>query len=203
MWLQDTIDQRQEWTHAKIDDIWAVLNQVAQDNDYADANAARDALADQPQNTWTTTVRAFLSSFTNVEFVQSEGSFGLHNWDYSREIVNTAMMQAKIAESGVLVKLPWKVTFKISKSTVNAGAKVTFSGTVKTAKGVAGAGTVKIMKRVGGVWKVWQRTSLKADGSYKLTKKMTAKGSFYMRGLMPADSLNLTGQSKQIKLVVK
>ncbi|MGE5228189.1 MAG: multiheme c-type cytochrome, partial [Deltaproteobacteria bacterium] len=203
VWLQDTIEQRQDWTKAKIAEIWAVLEAVAVDNGYADAQAARDALVDTPSNTWTTTVRAFLSSFTNVEFVESEGSFGLHNWDYSREIVNKAMMQAKIAESGVLVKLPYKVTFKISKSPVKAGAKVTFSGTVKTAKGVAAAGTVKIMKRVGGVWKVWQRTTLKSDGSYKLTKKMTTKGSFYMRGLMPADSLNLTGYSKQVKLVVK
>ena len=67
--------------------------------------------------------------------MESEGSFGLHNWDYSREIVNTAMMQAKIAETGVIVRLPWKVTFKISKSSVKAGAKVTFSGTVKTSRG--------------------------------------------------------------------
>ena len=32
---------------------------------------------------------------------------------------------------------------------------------------------------------------------------MTAKGTFYLRALMPADSLNLSGHSKQIKLVVK
>ena len=42
------------------------------------------ALVAIPQNQWTTAQRAFLSSFTNVEFVESEGSFGLHNWDYSR-----------------------------------------------------------------------------------------------------------------------
>ena len=71
---------------------------------YADAEAAHDALVAKPSNTWTTAERAFLSSFTNVEFVESEGSFGLHNWDYSREIVNTAMMQAKIAETGVIVR---------------------------------------------------------------------------------------------------
>ncbi len=81
-----------------------LLDKAAVDNGYADAQAARDALVEKPSNTWTTTERAFLSSFTNVEFVESEGSFGLHNWDYSREIVNTAMMQAKIAQSGVIVK---------------------------------------------------------------------------------------------------
>jgi hypothetical protein len=138
-----------------------------------------------------------------VEFVESEGSFGLHNWDYSREIVNVAMMQAKIAQSGVIVKMPWKVTLKLSKSSVKSNTKVKFSGAVTTAKGVAGAGTVKIMKRVGGVWKVWQRTKLKSSGKYSLTVKMTKKGTFYFRALMPADSLNKTANSAKRKLVVK
>jgi hypothetical protein len=203
LWLQETIDQRQAWTKAKIEAIWAVLDAVAVDNGYADAQAARDALADTPSNTWTTTVRAFLSSFTNVEFVESEGSFGLHNWDYSREIVNTAMMQAKIAESGVLVKLPYKPTLSLSKSSVKAGAKVKFSGKVTTARGVAAAGKVKIMKRVGGVWKVWKNAKLNSSGKYSLTVKMTKKGTFYFRAGMPADSLNLTGYSSKKKLVVK
>lgn len=203
LYLQDTIEQRQEWTHAKITAIWALLDKVAVDNGYADAGAARDALVEEPENTWTTTVRAFLSSFTNVEFVESEGSFGIHNWDYSREIVNKAMMQAKIAESGVLVKLPFKPTLSLSKSKVKAGAKVKFSGTVKTAKGVAAAGTAKIMKRVGGVWKVWKNAKLNASGKYSITVKMTKKGTFYFRTLMPADSLNKAGNSAKKKLVVK
>lgn len=202
LYLQDTIDQRQAWTHAKIDAIWAVLDAVAADNGYADAQAARDALVEQPTNTWTTTVRAFLSSFTNVEFVESEGSFGLHNWAYSKEIVNTAMMQAKIAESGVLVRLPYQATLSLSKSTIKAGAKVKFSGTVTTAKGVPAAGKVKINKRVGGVWKVWKSATLNASGQYSLTVKMTTKGTFYFRSAMVADSLNLTGYSAKKKLVV-
>jgi hypothetical protein len=202
VWLQDTIDQRQEWTHAKIDEIWAVLDEVAVANDFANAAEARDALVAQPQNTWTTTVRAFLSSFTNVEFVESEGSFGLHNWDYSREIVNTAMMQAKVAQSGVLVKLPWTVTLNLSKSSVDAGGSVKFSGHVSTAKGVNGAGTVKIMKRVAGVWKVWKNDTLNASGNYSVTVRMTSKGTFYFRALMPEDSLNTAANSARRKLVV-
>ena len=118
VWLQDTIDQRQEWTHAKVDEIWAVLDSAAVNLGYADTTAARNALVAQPQNTWTTAERAFLNSFTNVEFVESEGSFGLHNWDYSREIVNVAMNQVKVAQSGVVVKLPWNVTLSLSKSSV-------------------------------------------------------------------------------------
>ena len=88
--------------------------------------------------------------------MEAEGSFGLHNWAYSSAIVNKAMEQAKIAQTGVVAKLPYKVTLSLSKSSIKAGSSVKFSGSVTTAKGVAGAGKVNIMKRVGGVWKVWK-----------------------------------------------
>jgi len=206
LWLQDTIDQRQEWTKAKIDAIWAVLDAVAADNGYADAQAARDALVKKPANTWTTTVRAFLSSFTNVEFVASEGSFGLHNWDYSREIVNTAMMQAKIAESGVIVKLPWRVTLKMSKTSVRVNTRVKFTGTVRSAKGVPGAGQVNIMRLIQGTgqWKVWQRVNLNSSGSFARTVTVRIRGTYRIRATMPSDSLNLSASSTPtLKLVVR
>jgi hypothetical protein len=204
MWLQDTITQRQDWTKSKVEEIWAVLDQVAVDNGYADASAARDALADKPENTWTTTVRAFLSAFTNVEFVESEGSFGLHNWDYSREIVNVAMMQAKIAQSGVIVRTPWVVTLKMSKANVRAGTKVKFTGTVKTKQGVAGAGTVKIMRRWSGNWQVWLKGRLNSSGKFSITQKLTRTGTFRIRAFMPASSTNLSAYSpKSLKLVVR
>ncbi len=160
LWLQDTIEQRQEWTKAKVAAIWAALDVAAVQprlrRRLPHMRLPRPrALMAKPSNTWTTAERAFLSGFTNVEFVESEGSFGLHNWDYSREIVNTAMMQAKIAQTGVVVRTPWVVTLKMSRNSVNAGATVKFTGTVKTSKGVAGAGTVKIMRRISGTWQVW------------------------------------------------
>jgi hypothetical protein len=68
---------------------------------------------------------------------------------------------------------------------------------------VVGAGTVKLMKRVGGVWKVWQRTKLNSSGKYSLSVKMTKKGTFYFRALMPKDSLNKAANSAKRKLVVK
>ena len=210
VWLQDTIDQRQEWTHAKVDQIWAELETAAGVLGYAataDDTAtmvARNALVAVPSAQWTTAQRAFLSGFTNVEFVQSEGSFGLHNWDYSREIVNTAMMQAKIAKTGVAVRLPWKITLKLSKSTVKAGNSVKFSGTVKTSKGVAGAGKVRIMKRVNGAWRTWRSTRLNATGNYSLTAKLTTKGTFWFRAAMLSNSNNLGANSTPSrKLVVK
>ena len=203
MWLQATLEQRQTWTKAKVAEIWAALDTAAKNLGYADTDAAHTALVDMAPATRTTAQNAFLAGFTNNEFVESEGSFGLHNWDYSREIVNTAMVQAKTAATGVVVKAPWKVTLSLSKSSVKSGTSVTFKGSVKTAKGVTGAGTVKIKKRVNGVWKVWKSVKLKADGTYSLKVKMTGKGTFYFYTLKPADSTNLSGKSSSHKLVVK
>jgi plastocyanin len=208
VWLQDTIDQRQDWTHAKVDEIWAELEKAAGVLGYkatADDTAtmvARNALVALPSNTWTTAERLFLSGFTNVEFVQSEGSFGLHNWDYSRAIVNSALLQAKSAATGVVVRKPWVVTFKMSKTTVKVGGHITFSGTVKTSRGVAGAGSVKIMKRVKGVWKVRSSHKLNASGNFSVKTTMDAKGTFYMRALMPSNIGNLTGYSTPNKKLV-
>ena len=72
-----------------------------------------------------------------------------------------AMSQAKIAQTGVVVKLPWMVTLKMSKTSVRVNTQVKFTGTVKTAKGVPGAGQVNIMRLIEGTgqWKVWQRVN--------------------------------------------
>jgi plastocyanin len=204
IWLQDTIDQRQEWTHAKVTEIWAELDTAAKHLGYADTDAAHTALVAVPAAKWTTAERAFLSGFTNVEFVDSEGSFGLHNWDYSREIVNTAMMQAKIAATGVVVRTPWVVTLKMSKANVRAGTTVRFTGNVKTSRGVAGAGTVRIMRRVGGTWQVWLRGNLNSSGNYSISHKLTRTGTFRVRALMPANTTSLGAYSpKSLKLVVR
>jgi hypothetical protein len=217
LWLQDTIEQRQTWTKRMVGDgvatgpgdfpvtgkVGDVLQTAAGNMGYANAQEAYDAFMAIASNKWTTAQRAFLSSFTNAEFVTSEGSFGLHNWDYSREIVNTAMMQAKIAQTGVAIKTPWVVTLKMSKNSVNAGATIKFTGTVKTSKGVAGAGKVKILKRINGTWKKWLTGQLNSSGGYSISQKVTNKGTFYVRTVMPANSTNTAGQSKSLKLVVK
>jgi hypothetical protein len=204
VWLQDTIEQRQEWTEAKIAAIWAELDKAAKHLGYADTDAAHTALVAVPAESRTTAETAFLSGFTNVEFVESEGSFGMHNWAYSSAIVNTAMMQARIATSGVIVRTPWVVTLKMSRSDIRAGARVKFSGTVKTKRGVAGAGSVRIMRRVGGKWQVWLRANLNASGKYSITQKVTRRGTYRIRAFMPANTLNLGAYSpKNLKLVVR
>ncbi len=98
-YLQGTIEQRQSWTKAKIAAIWDELDMAAVKLGYADTDAAHTALVAIPEADWTNSQRLFLSSFTNVEFVDSEGSYGIHNFAYSVRIVNTAMNQAKAVTS--------------------------------------------------------------------------------------------------------
>ena len=203
VWLQDTMEQRQEWTEAKIAAIRAELDKAAWHLGYADTDAAHTALVAIPSRNRTTAETAFLSGFTNVQFVESEGSFGMHNWAYSSAVVNKAMEQAKTASTGVVVKLKYKPTLQLSKSKVKAGNRVTFSGQVKTARGVAAAGKVKIMKKVRGVWKTWKTVKLNASGKYSFKVKMNKKGTFRFRALMPGNSLNKSGNSGSRSLAVK
>lgn len=200
LWLQNTIDQRQEWTKAKIVEIHAALAAAAGRLGYADESTARDALVAIPAASRTTDQTTFLKAFTNVGYVESEGSFGLHNWDYSRSIVNTALVEAQSVKAA---PKPWRITFKISKARVAVNHKVKFSGTVKTSAMVPGAGVVTIQKKVKGHWKAWRTAKLKATGGFAKTVKMTRKGTFYFRAFMPPHGSNLKKASKSHRLVVK
>ena len=199
-WLQDTIDQRQEWTKAKIVEIHAALAAAAVRLGYADESAAHTALVAIPAARRTTDQTTFLKAFTNVGYVESEGSFGIHNWDYSRAIVNTALLEAQSVKAA---PKPWRVTFKISKARVAVDHKVKFSGTVKTIAMAPGAGVVTIQKKVKGHWKAWRTAKLKSTGGFAKTVKMTKKGTFYFRAFMPAHGSNLKKASKSHRLVVK
>ncbi len=199
-YLQDTIDQRQEWTKAKIVEIHAALAAAAGRLGYADASTARNALVAIPAASRTTHQTTFLKAFTNVGYVESEGSFGLHNWDYSRAIANTALVEAQSVKAA---PKPWRITFKTSKARVAVNHKVKFSGTVKTSAKVPGAGRVTIQKKVKGHWKAWRTATLNSTGAFAKRVKMTKRGTFYFRAFKPADASNLKKASRSRRLVVK
>jgi len=199
LWLQDTIDQRQSWTKAKIVDIHNALAAAAVRLRYADESAAHTALVAIPAAKRTANQTTFLKAFTNVGYVESEGSFGIHNWDYSRAIVNTALLEAQSVKAA---PKPWRVTFKISKARVAVDHKVKFSGTVKTIAMAPGAGVVTIQKKVSGHWKAWRTAKLNSKGGFAKTVKMTKKGTFYFRAFMPRHASNLKKASKSHRLVV-
>jgi len=147
--------------------------------------------------------RNFLSAFTNVEFVESEGSYGLHNWAYSVRIVNKAHQQA----IAVVAPEPRKyvASIKASKTSVKRNQKVRYSGVVQDGFGFAAAGKVTLQKKkAGGSWSTWKTQTLQSNGVYDWTLKMTKKGTWYVRVKMPGDSgLNLTGYSRYVKVKVK
>ena len=124
----------------------------------------------------------FLKAYTNVGFVESEGSFGLHNWDYSRAIVNTALNQAKAAEANPPEPRKWVVSLRVSKSTINKGQKVFFRGAVLDGWGFTGKGKITLQRRMSGQsWRNWKTQTLASNGTYDIQQRLNfAKGKWYL-----------------------
>ena len=204
LYLQDTIEQRQSWTKAKIAQIWDEVDAAAVKLGYADAAAAQEALVAIPEAKWTASERLFLSAFTNVEFVESEGSFGIHNWDYSREIVNKAHEQAL----SVVAPTPrkWIVSLRVSKDSITKGQKIFFRGAVQTGWGFAAKGKVTLQRRMNGQsWRNWKTQTLKTNGTYDIQQRLNfKKGKWFFRARMPGDGgLNLTAVSPNRVIMIK
>jgi hypothetical protein len=165
---------------------------------------ARDALVEIPEAQWNSLERLFLSAFTNVEFVESEGSFGLHNWDYSREIVNTAHVQALTVANATARK--WVVSLRVSKDSIKKGQKIFFRGVVQTGWGFPGKGKVTLQRRMAGQnWRNWKSQTLKTNGTYDIQQKLKfKKGKWYFRARMPGDGgLNTTAVSPNRVIRIK
>lgn len=97
----------------------------------------------------------------------------------------------------------WKVTLSLSRYSVKVGANVKFAGSVKSG-GTPATGTAKIQRRKsGGSWANWKTVTLKADGKYSITVKMTKKGTWYFRTQMPSDATHLMTYSRVVKLRVR
>ncbi len=98
----------------------------------------------------------------------------------------------------------WKVTLKLSKTSVAVGGTVKFSGSVKTNTSAPGAGTVTIERKKGssGAWKKWNTAKLNSSGGYSLTKALTVTGTWFYRTKMPANAQHLVSYSTQVKIKV-
>ncbi len=206
LWLQDTIDQRQEWTHAKITEIHTELNAGAVRLGYADEAAAHEALVAIAEADRTFGQTNFLKAFTNVGYVESEGSFGLHNWDYSRAIVNVALAQARAVVAGTPAPRQWVVSLRVSKSKINKGQKIFFRGAVQSGWGLAGKGTITLQRRMNGQrWRNWKTQTLTTSGTYDIQQRLNfKKGKWFFRASMPGDGgLNLAAVSPNRVIKIK
>jgi hypothetical protein len=202
-WLQATIEQRQTWTKAKVAEIQTELNAAAVRLGYADSDAAQTALVAIAEADRTASQTLFLKGWTNVQYVASEGSFGLHNWDYSREIVNVALAQARSVAQ--VAPRAWLVKLALSKSTITRGQKVFFRGVVQNGFGLAAKGKVKLQRRqAGGKWSTWKSQKLATNGSYSIVLHVNlARGRWLFRSYMPAQGQNLAGNSRNQALTIK
>ena len=98
MWLQDTLTDRQEAMHAWNDQVTAALTQAAKRLGYKDTATANTAINKIKMKKWTKGQMSFQKAFTNQSYVVGEGSWGIHNWDYARTVILTALSQANSAK---------------------------------------------------------------------------------------------------------
>jgi hypothetical protein len=98
----------------------------------------------------------------------------------------------------------WQVTLNTSPAQTRVNQTIVYSGTVKTAAGRAGGGTVTLQKRPasGGAWTNWKTASLKANGGYSLSVKMSNAQVSQVRARKAGTTANATGFSATRKITV-
>jgi hypothetical protein len=94
-WLQSNLDNRQAAMHSWNDQVTTALTKAAKRLGFKSTAAANTAINKIKPSKWSRGQRAFQKSFTNQSYIVSEGSWGIHNWDYARTVILKALEQAK------------------------------------------------------------------------------------------------------------
>ncbi|MCX6372611.1 MAG: ammonia-forming cytochrome c nitrite reductase subunit c552 [Actinobacteria bacterium] len=94
-WLQSTLDYRQEAMGSWDEQVTAALTRAAKRLGFKSIEAANTAINKKPMKKWTKGQMAFQKAFTNQQYIESEGSWGIHNWDYARTVILKALEQAR------------------------------------------------------------------------------------------------------------
>jgi len=199
LWIQNTLTDRQDAMKAWDAQTTSLLGAAASRLGFAGADNAtkvanaNSALNDIGQSKWTANDLNFQKAFTNQQYIESEGSWGIHNWDYARTVILKAQSEATAVASQAVV------TISASKTSVKKNTTVKYSGKVRT----SATGKVTIQKKKGsGSWKKWKTVNL-SKGSYSASLKMTSKGTFYFRSKFAASATQVGGTSSSVKVVVK
>jgi len=97
----------------------------------------------------------------------------------------------------------WIVTVKASATTVNAGQKITFKGTVKP-RGAAAGHKVVLQERFrpGAKWQDQGKDKISSTGKYALSDKPSSNSLHSYRVVMPALGKHGKGVSRTIKVTV-
>jgi hypothetical protein len=94
-WVQDTLTDRQTAMHTWNDQVTRALTSAAKRLGYKSTAAANTAINKIPMKKWSRGQMAFQKAFTNQSYVVAERSWGIHNWDYARTVILTALNQAR------------------------------------------------------------------------------------------------------------
>ena len=156
-YLQGTIEQRQAQTDEWIAECDTALAAAATRLGYGgDVAAANEALNDEDMSMWTADEMAFQKSFTNIGFVKSEGSRGIHNWAYSSKIAQKAIEQANSVRKPLAsISMNMNPAFGATP-TYAAGTPLVFGGTLTVWGNVQGGDPAMM---VGSQVKLWRKNN--------------------------------------------
>ena len=200
LYLQETLDDRQEamanWDAQVTTALAAAAVKLGFTGatDAAKIKNANDTLNAKGAATWNASQLAFQKAFTNRSYVESEGSWGIHNWEYARTVILKARDQAQSVNNVTIV------TIRADRTSVRVNGRVKLSGSVATAS----TGTVTIQRKKGsGSWSNWKTDTLDTAGKYSGSYKMTARGTFYFRAKFAASDTQIGGTSSKVRVRVR
>ncbi len=143
-YLTGTFENRQAQMQAWDLEVGDELTAAAARMGYGSIAAAHAAINNKAQADWTASELAFMSAYTNRTYIESEGSWGIHNWDYARTVILKAVDQAKSVKSSVVdvsIGSPL-VTAPYGTAVLKYGQSTTISGKVELP---AGADTATLL----------------------------------------------------------
>jgi len=150
-YLSGTFENRQAQMHAWDDEVGTELTAAAARMGYASTSAARTAINKKDMADWNASETAFMKAYTNRSYIEGEGSWGIHNWDYARTVILKALEQARSVKSAitdVTITSPL-VTVPYGTAVLKYGQSTTISGKVTLP---TGADTATLL---GGQVRLW------------------------------------------------
>jgi len=165
-YLTGTFENRQEQMKAWDEEVGTELTAAAARMGYASVSAAVEAINTKGQANWNDSELAFQSAYTNRTYIESEGSWGIHNWSYASAVIQKALEQAKSVKDTLD-----GITIDQSPAPYTTPKTITYGQTVVISGKVVG-GDADLM--LGGMVVIWAKP---ASGT-----RYTPVGSTYLFG---------------------
>jgi hypothetical protein len=165
-YLSGTFENRQNQMKTWDGEVTAELTAAAARMGYASTSAAVSAINEKDQADWNASELAFQSAYTNQTYIESERSWGIHNWPYASAVIQKALEQAKSVKDTLD-----GITIDQSPAPYTTPKTITYGQTVVISGKVMG-GDADLM--LGGMAVIWAKP---ASGT-----RYTPVGSTYLFG---------------------